>query len=324
MISNTTVRQTYVGDGSNQTFAIPFQVILGDDEVLVILRDETDLNNITETEQTLGVDYTLTGAIPPGIPFNTNVQMTVAPTATQKLIVMRKSESIQPTDYLETSEFPVDVVEEQLDKLTALVQELREQGERTPMLSIGSTADKPFELPEPVATTLWGWDADKDVFRYYTPVEIVETILGLVMLRANNLSDVSSVATSLDNLGIDPFKKVVNAVIANNQAVPADVTGLLVQGAAYTSAIIYYEINRATATDSKIAVGRLFLYRKPHTGNWFIDTGEWYGDDVVNPGGLTFSVNQIGADAQLQFTSDNLLGAGYDGKIKTSIKYFKV
>jgi hypothetical protein len=318
-LTNQVDKQIYTGNGVTVNFAIPFDIVSsGSAEVEVILRDET-VSPYTETTLGVGFDFTLTGGSPP-----TTVTMIVAPTATQKLLVRRMITFTQPTSYIVGAEFPASAHETALDRLTAEVQALNEIARRTVRLSDSTLSVEPTMPVTPEATVVWGWDSDGETIRYYTPDELFATLVGLVLLKANNLSDVPSPETALSNLGIDPFRTTSSDTIDNNQGVATNITGMTVQGAAYTSTVLYYQIRRVTATDSKIAIGRLFLWRQPHTGNWSLDIGEWYGQDVTIPGGLTFSLSQVGADAQIKYTSDNLAGAGYAGTIKFSFKYFKV
>lgn len=112
--------------------------------------------------------------------------------------------------------------------------------------------------------------------------------------------------------------------VNNNEATPQAITDLAFTGADHTSAIVNYEVRRVTASGSKIALGRLFIYRQPDTGTWVLEVGDWFGQDPTIPGGLTFDLLQTGNDAQIRYTSDDLTGTGYAGTIKTSVEYFMV
>lgn len=112
--------------------------------------------------------------------------------------------------------------------------------------------------------------------------------------------------------------------VNNNEATPQAITDLAFTGADYTSAIVNYEVRRVTASGSKIALGRLFIYRQPDTGTWVLEVGDWFGQEPTLPGGLTFDLLQTVDDAQIRYTSDNLAGTGYVGTIKTSVEYFMV
>lgn len=128
------------------------------------------------------------------------------------------------------------------------------------------------------------------------------------------------------DLETNKLDKLINnpETINNNEATPTDIATLVFTGADYTSAIVNYEIRRVTASGSKIAVGRLFVYRQPDTGTWVLEVGDWVGQEPTAPGGVTFTIDQTGADATVQYTSDNLAGTGYVGTIKVATQYFGV
>lgn len=128
------------------------------------------------------------------------------------------------------------------------------------------------------------------------------------------------------DLETNKLDKLINnpETINNNEATPTDIATLVFTGSDYTSAIVNYEIRRVTASGSKIAVGRLFVYRQPDTGTWVLEVGDWVGQEPTAPGGVTFTIDQTGADATVQYTSDNLAGTGYVGTIKVATQYFGV
>lgn len=158
-ISNTTVKTIYVGNGVTTGFTIPFDIIeSASDETVVILRNETDPDNITETLQVEGVDYNLTGGSPP-----TTVTMTTAPASDEKLLVKRNTDMIQDLDLQENSQFPVESVETKLDRLTGIVQELQEELDRAPKLNETTpTGASSLSFPEPDADKVIGWNDAAD------------------------------------------------------------------------------------------------------------------------------------------------------------------
>lgn len=325
-VANLTVKQVYQGDGANTTFAIPSAIIRDDSaEIKVVLRDETDVNNITETLWTEGVEYNLTGAVPPGQPFNTDVEAVSAPTLTQKLVVHRELDLDQDTVYQETSPIPVKTVENTHDYLTAVCQQLNEKLGRVPSLSIGTAVTQPLVIPEPEATVVWGWDSDKETFRYYTPAELLNVVLGTVLLAANNLSDLTSVPTAIANLGISPFGAQEDSVINNNELAPV-ATGYSFVAADFTSKSLYFEVARQTDTQDLIATGRMTFQKKPRTGTWVFQVNEFSGDtgevDGFNPCGVTFSAQVSGSDILLNYISDSMTGGNYAGTLKISEKSF--
>jgi hypothetical protein len=324
-LTNETVSATYAGNGIQTVFPIPFGVIQNDsNEVKVWRRDDTVPTAITETLLTEGVHYNLTGAAPPAIPFDTDVTFFVAPTTNHDILVIRDIAETQDTDYQDTSQFPAEVHERALDKIVAMVQDLKDVVRRA--LKIRITDTQTTDIPQPVSETLIGWNTGATAIKNWTFVEVLNSLVGTVLLRANNLSDLLSVPTALTNLGIDPFKTTVSASIANNVAVAADITGWTVLGANHRAAVFHFSIKRSTATKESVALGMLFLYRKA-TGGWALEVGpfnHFNSDVVLDPAGVSFSFSESGGNVQVKYQSHDLTGAGYAGDIKFSGKYFAV
>lgn len=152
-LSNTTVRAVYNGNGSTTTFAIPFPIIeTASTEVQVWLRDESALP-VTDTLQTITTDYTLTGAGPD------NVEMNVAPTANQKLLIRRILPLTQNVEYTGTNAFPADSHELALDRIVAQVQQVNERIDRCPTVLPSSPLTLPLSLPEPEADKFISWNS---------------------------------------------------------------------------------------------------------------------------------------------------------------------
>jgi len=147
-ISNTTVKQIFTGNGSNVNFSVPFEYLSGElDNVKVILRDET-VSPATETQQTRPTHWDFDNATNP-----TLITFVTPPTVSQKVVVYRESDKIQSTDLP-----PADQThEDQLDRLTLMVQEICEKLERAAILPISSGFADPG-LPEPIEDKLLGWD----------------------------------------------------------------------------------------------------------------------------------------------------------------------
>lgn len=160
-ISNTTVEQLFQGNGVTVTFAIPFQ-FQANTQVNVWLRDETDPDAVTETEQTIVTHYTITGGDP-----GTNVVMVTAPSATQKLLVRRVTPKTQTADYIANGPFPAESHEETLDKVVQQTQELTKNMERSVKVQkTESLSGINVELPPPQASGIFAWNADADEIEY--------------------------------------------------------------------------------------------------------------------------------------------------------------
>ena len=270
-LANLTVKARYSGDDVTTTFGIPHDIIEDDSaEVQVCLRDEADANAIIESVLTEGVDYTLTGATPPSMPFNTDVEMTTAPASTEILLVRRAMDKVQSFDADENSIFLVETVERKLDRLTALVQNICEEMDRSPRLpKTTGLLRASSDLAEPVACGVWTWNKDKDAIEYKTADELLAEAVG----------------------GFQGFKGPF--VLADSQAAPADIPELLLDSAKGTSFWIFMEITRAGET--------IF-----NNTQWFAKfrSGVWEISESLGNGDLHGVTITIEAGGQVQYISD--------------------
>lgn len=96
--------------------------------------------------------------------------------------------------------------------------------------------------------------------------------------------------------------------ILNNQAVPLDITDLILDPDSYRSVRIFFEIFRKTSLSEIVANGSFVCTYKETTDSWDIAPGTYEGDAH----GVTFSVTAAG---QVQYTSDNMAGTSYEGNL---------
>ena len=132
-ISTTIIKNSYSGDGSNDTFAYQFK-IAADADIQVIIRSAAG----TETIKTLTTHYTVTGA---GNATGGNVVFTGGniPTATETVVIRRSTTQTQTLDLVENDPFTADSVEGAFDKNLAIAQELQEQIDRSIKISRTNT-----------------------------------------------------------------------------------------------------------------------------------------------------------------------------------------
>ena len=104
-ISTTTIKNSYSGDGSQDTFAYTFK-ISADADMQVIIRASTG----SETVKTLTTHYTVTGA---GVATGGNVVFTSGniPADTETVVLRRKTTQTQTLDLVENDPFAADSVE---------------------------------------------------------------------------------------------------------------------------------------------------------------------------------------------------------------------
>ena len=124
-VSSTTVKNSYSGNGSNDTFVYGFKIFAASD-LQVIIRSSTG----TETTKTLTTDYTLTGV---GTASGGNVVFEASdiPTATETVVLIRAVPQTQAIDYIANDPFPAETHEEGLDRATMTTQQMQEELDRS-------------------------------------------------------------------------------------------------------------------------------------------------------------------------------------------------
>jgi parallel beta-helix repeat protein len=152
-VSTTTSRADYNGNGTTTAFAVPFYFL--DNSHLTVLRTQISTGVITTLALT--TDYTVTGA---GVPAGGTVTCLVAPTAGQKISILRNVPLTQLNTYVPNDPFPAASHEQALDKLTMEVQQLDEAIDRALTLPANTVAGSvSATLPTPEANKFIGWNS---------------------------------------------------------------------------------------------------------------------------------------------------------------------
>lgn len=310
-LSNTTVQGGYVSDGVVDAFSIPFQIIEDDsDEVKVYSRDES-ADPAVVSLLVEGLDYDLTGRPDPNS-FNTTVTFRAGrlPASGVKIFIERELELKQTLDGLTAnSQLYLPDHETAYDRAIALIQQLSFRIGKIP--AFGNTSDvEDLEFPAPDADKILGWNADGDELENKSIADLVN--LSAALAIANNLSDLSNVTAALINLGIAPLSTQNKVSFTDGQSA-TNVTGETFDGTVYTSVVYEYEVIRGTTI---VSTGRFSLQYKNST--WGVVDGGYEGDAH----GLSWSVSQVGATAQLRIAASS--SGGGDGTIKLKKHYFKV
>lgn len=151
-VQNSTYRSDYTGNGVTVAFAVPFYFL--DATHLEVLLTNTATGVVTTL--VLNSDYTVTGA---GVTAGGTLTMPVAPTASQKLSILRNVPFTQLTHYVPNDPFPADSHERALDLLTMQNQQQEEKLSRSIVLPPESLG--PGDTPAPIEGTVLGWAAGK-------------------------------------------------------------------------------------------------------------------------------------------------------------------
>ncbi len=118
-VSSSTNRASYSGNGSTTVFAYGFK-IFDQDDLTVILRAADG----TETTQTITTHYTVSGV---GSVSGGNVTFGTAPASGVTVVILREQPLTQGLDLVANDPFPSASFEDQLDKLTFMIQQHDEE-----------------------------------------------------------------------------------------------------------------------------------------------------------------------------------------------------
>ena len=208
-VSSTTVKNSYSGDGSNDTFVYGFKIFASSD-LQVIIRSSTG----TETTKTLTTDYTITGV---GSATGGNVVFEASdiPTATETVVLIRNVPQTQAIDYIANDPFPAETHEEGLDRATMTTQQMQEELDRSFKVSRTNTiASSEFtDSATTRASKTLGFDADGNLttvadflpaggdsamFQYSTTTADADP--GAGKFRLNNATIASATIMYIDDL----------------------------------------------------------------------------------------------------------------------------
>jgi hypothetical protein len=275
-LTNVNVRVEYNGTGAQTTFAIPFALIedVGSSsaEVKVYVRD-TSTDPVTETLKTITTHYTLTGGPPP-----TNVVFVTAPASgTKNVVLIRQLALTHDLNLSENAEFPVEDVEDKIDRAFALLQQMQEQLDRTIKWDITSdtsgisaedpTAERYFrmssdntriefvigsgEINPPATSTdnaVVRWDGTGGTAVQNSGVTIDDSdnmdIPGNLVVDGN--LTVSGTTTTINTATIDIEDPNINLNNGGNQAAANNIAGLNVEMSDATHASLLYSSTSAT------------------------------------------------------------------------------
>src|SRR6056300_605233 len=161
-ISSTTVKNSYSGNGTLDTFNYTFR-IFADSDLQVIIRDAT----ATETVKVLTTHYTVTGA---GSASGGTIVFTSGniPTATETVVIRRALPQTQSIDYIANDPFPAESHEEGLDRSMMAIQQLQEEVDRSIKLSRTNTMNS-------TEFTIGDTDRANKVFGFDSAGELVVT-----------------------------------------------------------------------------------------------------------------------------------------------------
>ncbi len=135
-----------------------------------------------------------------------------------------------------------------------------------------------------------------------TPIEIdVSDVEGIVNGHTGDIAAIQDFVGVVGSISID-----------NNVSSPIVINEFTTDGYDFSSVKIDYEISRMVGTEYRSSVGTMYLVCKEN-GVWYTERGL----QVIDLDGVTFSiVTNAFRIGTVSYVSDNMLGAGYQGKLK--------
>jgi hypothetical protein len=123
-LATTVNKVQYTANGSTTVFSFPYKFNTNSDLTVI----ETNVSTGVDTTKTLTTDYTVSGA---GNSGGGSVTFLVAPVNSRRITIQRVVALTQETDYQPDDDFPAEVHEAALDKLTMIAQQLNDADART-------------------------------------------------------------------------------------------------------------------------------------------------------------------------------------------------
>lgn len=146
-VATTTARSAQNGDGSSVTFTVPFYFLNATDLLVYV----------GGVLKTLTTDYSVSGA---GVSTGGSVTFVTAPASgTGNVVIIRDPDQLQSVKYPSNDQFPSGVTETALDKLTMLVQRIRDLIGRSFTLPDSDSSGASLTVPTPESNYLIGWNS---------------------------------------------------------------------------------------------------------------------------------------------------------------------
>lgn len=164
LINDVTPRDQYTATASQTTFTYTFE-IFEDTDIVV---------DIDGTVQTLTTHYTVTGA---GVTGGGTVVL-VTPAAGGEIVTLyRDVPTERLSDYQTSGDFLAETMNDDLDRIVAMIQQVEEVAGRAFALAITNTGGSNLTVPTPVADGIFAWDDDASDVTYLTGASVTHPYL---------------------------------------------------------------------------------------------------------------------------------------------------
>jgi hypothetical protein len=178
-------RMQYTGSGTGP-YDFTFNVLAQTD--IAVYQDDDLL--------TLTTDYSVTVN-----PDGTGSVTTVASMTGSTLTIIGARPYERTTDYAEGGDFPAETINDELDSILILIQQLREEINRSLRLSSTGIFSGDLVLPSPESGKLLGWNLAGDGFQNYTAADVDLAIVSAFIATLLDDADADEARTTLGAAG---------------------------------------------------------------------------------------------------------------------------
>lgn len=172
-IASNLNKHTYQGNGVQTDWPYTFKIFTTDGSDIKLLLTNVATGAVAEITSNYSVDV--------------NSQVVTYPvagsplTSANKITLLRVEPITQELDMVNQGAFLAQVIEDGLDKQTAISQQINEQLSRTLKHAVSADSDVSLELPAPVPLTSFRWDATgKKIEQALDPATVLNQLLNAV------------------------------------------------------------------------------------------------------------------------------------------------
>jgi len=213
-ISNTEPRVQYTATGGQTTFAVNFEFF---DNADLKVYNGTSLLTYNASPSSAS-QYSVTGA---GVSGGGSITLGGGATVNDKITIYRDMDIARSTDFPTSGAFQVGSLNEELDKLTTMIQQVKRDLKYSPKAATTTANTYNLTFPELVADKILSVNSGGTALEFSQSITNVNTVAGI----ASNITTVSGIAANVTTVaGVHANVTTVANNIASVNAVAADIT----------------------------------------------------------------------------------------------------
>jgi len=213
-ISNTEPRVQYTATGGQTTFAVNFEFF--DNADLKVYNGTTLLTY--NASPSSASQYSVAGA---GVSGGGSITLGGGATLNDKITIYRDMDIARSTDFPTSGAFQVDSLNEELDKLTTMIQQVKRDLKYSPKAATTTANTYNLTFPELVADKILSVNSSGNALEFSQSITNVNTVAGI----AANITTVSGIASNVTSVAGNATNiNTVATNIASVNAVAADIT----------------------------------------------------------------------------------------------------